>query len=100
LKKKPAKRYVWSTALCGAETWVLREVDRKYLESFEMRCCRSMEKISWTGRVRTEGLLHRVKEGRNILHTVNRREANWIGHFLLTNCLLEHGIGGKLEGRT
>jgi hypothetical protein len=59
-----------------------------------------MEKISWTGRVRTEELLHRVKEGRNILHTVNRREANWIGHFLPRNCLLKHVIEGKLEGRT
>jgi hypothetical protein len=32
----------------------------KYLKRFEMWCCRRMEKISWTDRVRTEEVLHRV----------------------------------------
>jgi hypothetical protein len=59
-----------------------------------------MEKISWTDRVRNEGVLHRVKEERNILHTIKRRKANWIGHILRRNCLLKHVIEGMLEGRT
>jgi hypothetical protein len=58
-----------------------------------------MEKISWTDRVRNEEVLHRVKEERNIVHTVKRRKANWIGHILRRNCLLKHVIEGKLEGR-
>jgi hypothetical protein len=44
----------------------LRKVDQKYPENFEMRCCRRMEKISWTDRVRNEEELQRVKEERNI----------------------------------
>jgi hypothetical protein len=58
-----------------------------------------MEKISWTDRVRNEEVLYRVKEERNILHTINRRKAKWIGHILRRNCLLKHVIEGKLEGR-
>jgi hypothetical protein len=38
-----------------------------------------MEKISWTDRVRNEEVLHRVKEERNIVHTIKRRKANWNG---------------------
>jgi hypothetical protein len=53
--------------LYADETWTLREVDQKYLESFEMWCWRRMEKISWTDRVRNEEVLHGVKEERNIL---------------------------------
>jgi hypothetical protein len=49
--------------------------------------------------VRNEGVLHRVKEERNILHKIKRRKANWIGHILRRNCLLIHVIEGKLEGR-
>jgi hypothetical protein len=49
--------------------------------------------------VRNEEVLHRVKEERNILHTIKRRKANWIGHILRRNCLLKHVIEGKLEGR-
>jgi hypothetical protein len=58
-----------------------------------------MEKISWTDRVRNEEVLHRVLEERNIVHTIKRRKANWIGHILRGNCLLKHVIEGKLEGR-
>jgi hypothetical protein len=60
LRKKPVKCYIWSIAWYGAETWTLRKIDKKYLESFEMWCWRRMEKISWTDRVRNE-VLHRVK---------------------------------------
>jgi hypothetical protein len=49
--------------------------------------------------VRKEEVLHRVKEERNIVHTIKRRKANWIGHILHRNCLLKRVIEGKLEGR-
>jgi hypothetical protein len=39
-----------------------------------MWCCGRMEKISWTDRV-ANAVLHRVKEKRNILHTVKRGKA-------------------------
>jgi hypothetical protein len=98
LRKKLVKCYIWIIALYGAETWKLRKVDHKYPESFEMWYLRRMEKVSWTDRVRNEEVLHRVKEERNILHTIKRRKANWIGHILRRNCLLKHVIEGKLEG--
>jgi len=62
LRKKLVKCYIWSIALYGAETWTLRAVDHKHLESFEMWCWRRMEKISWTDHMRNEEVLLRVKE--------------------------------------
>jgi hypothetical protein len=89
--------YIWNIALYVAETRTLRKVDQKYLESFEMWCWRRMEKISLTDRVRNEEVLHRLKEDRNILHTVKIRKDNWIGHILCRNCLLKHVIEGRIE---
>jgi hypothetical protein len=83
--------------LYGAETWTLRKVDEKYLESFKMWCWR-ME-IIWAHRVRNEEVLHRVQEERNILHTIKRRKTKWIGHILCRNRLLKHVIEGKFQGR-
>ena len=40
----------------------------------------------------------RVKEQRNILHEVSKRKANWIGHILRGNCLLQRVIEGKIKG--
>jgi len=87
LRKKLVKCYIWSIALYGAETWTLRAVDQKHLESFEMWCWRRMKKISWADHLRNEEVLLRVKEQRSILHEISRREANWIGHILRRNCL-------------
>jgi hypothetical protein len=46
--------------------------------------------------VRNEVLL-RVKEQRNILHKIRERKANWIGHILRRNCLLQRVIEGKIK---
>jgi hypothetical protein len=56
-----------------------------------------MEKNSWTDHVRIEDVLLRVKKQRNILHEIRKRKANWIGHILRRNCLLQRGIEGKIE---
>jgi len=98
LRKKLVKCYIWSIALYGAESWTLRTVDQKHLESFEMWCWRRMEKISWTDHVRNEEVLLRVKEQRNILQEINKRKANWIGHIVCRNCLLQRVIEGKIKG--
>ena len=72
---------------------------QKYLESFEMRCCRRVEKISWTDRVRNDEVLRRAKEQRNILYAIKRGMANCIGHIWFRNCLLKHVIEWKVQGR-
>jgi len=47
----------------GAETWTLRAVDQKHLESFEMWRRRRMEKIGWTDHVRNEEVLESKSRG-------------------------------------
>ena len=78
------KCYIWSIALYGAETWTLRAVDQKHLESFEMWCWRRTEKISFTGRVRNEEVLQksRVKEEWDILRKIKKGQLG-----LVTSCV-------------
>jgi hypothetical protein len=89
--------YTWRLSLYGAQTWTLRKVYQKYLERFGMWCCRRMEKITWTDRVRNEEVLHWVEQERNLLHAIKRKKDNWIGHILHRNFLLKHIIIGKTE---
>jgi len=51
-----------------------------------------MEKISWTDRVKYQEVLQGTKKERNILNTVQRRKAKWIGHKMRKNCLLKYII--------
>jgi len=59
-----------------------------------------MEKISRSDHVRNEQVLLGVKEKRNILHEICKWKANWIGHVLHRNCLLQRVIQGKIKGGT
>jgi hypothetical protein len=52
-----------------------------------------------TDRVGNEEILLRVKEQRNILHEISKRKANWVGHILRRNCLLQQLIEGKIKRR-
>ena len=48
--------------------------------------------------MRNEEVLLRVKEQRNILHEISKQKANWVGHILRRNCLLQHSIEGEVKG--
>jgi hypothetical protein len=47
--------------------------------------------------VRNEEVLLRVKEERNILHEIRKREVDGIGHILRRNYLLQRVIEGKIK---
>jgi hypothetical protein len=94
---KLVKCYIWSVALYGAENWTPRAIDQKLLENCEMWSRRRLEKISWTDRVRNEEVLLRAKEQKNILHEINKRKTNRIGHILRRNCLIQQVIQGKIK---
>jgi hypothetical protein len=51
----------------------------------------------WNDRVRSE-VLQRVEKESNILQTITRKRANWIGHILHKSYLLKYVIEGKMEG--
>jgi len=57
---------------------------------------RRIEKILWKDRVKID-VLDRVKVERDILYTIRRCKASWIGHILCKNCLLKHVIAWRIE---
>jgi hypothetical protein len=95
-KEEQVKCYIWSIAVCGAENWSLRKVDQKYQRCFEIWCWRTMEKISWTDRVRND-VLQTVKD-RCILYTI-KRKGNWIDHILRRKCFRKQVTERKIEVR-
>ena len=89
LRKKLARSYVWSIALYGSETWTLGKLERKYLESFEVWCWRTIRKIKFSGKITNE----RVGEKRTILNNVLRKVwPNWVGHILKRDLWIIPGI--------
>jgi len=77
LKKKMEHCFIWLR-----EIWTLRKLERKYLESFEVRCWRRIEKITWLEKVTNEQVLDHIGEKRTLINNILCRKANWIGHIL------------------
>jgi len=99
VKKKIVKTVVWSVALYGAETWILREEDVRRLNALEMWLWRRMEKISWTQKQTNEAVLAIVGEKRHLVDIIVQRKKNWVGHVLRGDGLLREVMEGKMEGK-
>jgi exonuclease III len=98
LRKRLGKCFVWSVLLYGAETWTLREYERKKLEAFEMWMWRRMLKISWKDKVSNVKVLERIGETRTLMDRIRIRKRNWIGHVLRGDSLLKDIIEGTVSG--
>ena len=57
LKKRLVMCFVWSVALYGAETWILRRNEQKQLEAFEMWIRRRMERVKWADKIKNDVVL-------------------------------------------
>ena len=99
VKKKIIKTIVWSVTLYGAETWTLRQEDRRRLDAFEMWLWRRMEKISWTEKMTNEAVLKIVGEKQRMVEVIIQRKKNWIGHVVRGDGLLREVIEGKMDGK-
>jgi hypothetical protein len=77
-----------------AETWSLRAVDQKCLESFEMWCWRRMEKISWTFLWEIKYCLQSKSKGIFYMKYVNGRRTG-----LVTFCVETAFYNGLLKER-
>jgi hypothetical protein len=55
-----------------------------------MWCWRRVKMMIWTGRVKKEVAIIRVREENKFLRNIERRMDNWVGHILRRNDLLKH----------
>ena len=98
LRKKLVKWYMWSIALCGAETWSLWTVHQKYPETLRNVVLEKDGEDQLDNRVRN-WVLQRVKEEGNIVQTIKGIKAIWFGHTLRRSCLLKPLLKDEIEGR-
>ena len=92
LKKKLVRCHVRSIALYDSDTWTLRQLERNYLESFEMWCWRKTEKMKGSEKVTNDEVLERIGEKRTHLNNIISRKASWIGQILRRNFLLHESL--------
>ena len=79
-KRRLYEGVIVPTAMYGAETWNMREEERRSLNVFEMKCLRSMIGVTRMDRVRNEEVRRRTGVERELGDRVDERVLRWYGH--------------------
>jgi hypothetical protein len=92
---------MFSVLLYASETWTLKEVDRKKLLVFEMKCYRRVLRINWQNMVRNEEIRKKISKEEIIIDIIKKRQLRLFGHICrIDDCrLTKHLIFGKMDGK-
>ena len=61
---------------------MLKNIDKKKIEAFELWCYRRLLRISWTEKKTNEWILNKMDVSERLLTTINRRKMAFVGHRL------------------
>jgi hypothetical protein len=92
---------VFSVLLYASETWTLKEIDKKKLLAFEMKCYRRILRISWRDMMRNEDIRKRISRQETVVDTIKKRKSGLSGYICrmddkrLTKHILFSRINGK-----
>ena len=81
-KKRLLHILVFSIASYGSECLVLKNMDKKKIEAFELWCYRRLLRISWTDKKTNDWVLNKMNVSKRLLATVNCRQMAFVGHIL------------------
>ena len=103
LKKQLVRSLVWSVALYGAESWTLKEIDKKKITAFELWVWRRVLRVSWVDRKTNTWIRETigVPEEYGLLAEVRKRKLAIYNHWKRRpDSLVLATIEGEVEGKT
>ena len=78
-KKRLLHTLVFSIASYGSECWVLKNMDKKKIEAFELWWYRRLLRISWTDKKTNDWVLNKMDVNKRLLATINCRKMALLG---------------------
>ena len=97
-KKRLLHTLVFSIASYGSECWVLKNIDKKKIEAFELWCYHRLLRISSTEKKTNECILNRIDVSERLLTTINRRKMAFVGHILRGKDITSDLVIGMIYG--
>ena len=92
---------VFSVLLYAAETWTLKERDKKKLLAFEMRCYRRLLKIKWQDKITNEQIRKTLNIQTTVIDLVRRQKLTLFGHIcrMDKNRIVKHVVTSDMGGK-
>jgi exonuclease III len=98
-KTKLVKALIFPIATYGAESWTLRQADRKKISAFEHWCWRRMLRISWTAKRTNKSITDEIDPGSSLENIIARQKLTYFGHVMRSNGLEKDIMTGMGEGK-
>ena len=100
LKLKVLRTCIFPIATYGCETWVLRKLDTKRINAFEMKCYRKILRIPWIAHRTNCSILNELHLPTNWLYNfVRRQKLKYFGHVTRHNGLEKTILQGMVAGK-
>jgi len=97
LKLRLLKSTVFAVASYGSESWTMKSVDRKKVDSFELWCYRRILRIPWTQKKTNKWVLEQLGEEKSLQADIICRKLAYFGHVVRHNCFEKTIIEGMVE---
>ena len=89
---------VFPVVLYGCESWTIRKVERRRIDSFELWCWRRLLRIPWTARRTNKSVIEEIKPTNPLEAQIKKQQLSYFGHIMRSENSLEKsmmlGMGG------
>ena len=92
------KAMVFPTAMCGCESWTIKNTDRQRIDAFELWCWRRLLRLPWTAKRSNQSILKEISPEYSLEGMILKLQ--YFGHLMWTTDSLEKTMMlRKIEGR-
>ena len=96
----PVKAMVFPVLMYGCESWIVKKVEHRRIDAFELWCWRRLLRVPWTARRSNQSILKEISPGCSLEGLMLKLKLQYFGHLMrrvdsLGKTLMLGGIGGR-----
>ena len=98
-RQTSSQAMVFPVAVCGYESWTIKEAERLRTDAFELWCWRRLFRVPWTARRSNQSILKEISPEYSLEGLMLKLKLQYFGHLMRRADSLEKTLMlGKIEG--
>ena len=94
------KAVVFPVVMYGCESWIIKKVECRRIDAFELWCWRRLLRVPWTARRSYQSILKEISPEYSLEGLLLKLKLQYFGHLMRrTDSFEKTQILGKIEGR-
>ena len=93
------KAKVFPIFMYGCESWIIKKVEHRRIDAFELWCCRRLSRVPWAARRSNQSILKEISPEYSLEGLMLKLKLQYFGHLMRrTDSFEKTLILGKIEG--